>query len=139
MVHFFQYFCNVNKNSSCVYTNMVWAESCIICTVNISKKALVKWIFLLSITISGKSTFTITITIGQKLSFGHPWLKYLNLIDEKPYFKILWQNLNSTFTKCGKVRAYYKKCDLPSSLQTKSKSVKSITFMSVGYCASNAD
>ena len=27
------------------------------------------------INISGKSTFTITITIGQKVSFGHPWFE----------------------------------------------------------------
>ena len=37
MIYLFQYFRNVNKNSSCVYTNMIWVDSCIICSVNIKK------------------------------------------------------------------------------------------------------
>ena len=41
MIYLFQYFSNVNKNSSCVYTNMIWVDSCIICSVNISKKGVI--------------------------------------------------------------------------------------------------
>ena len=46
MIYLFQYFSNVNKNCSCVYTNMIWVDSCIICSVNISTKKLLENIYI---------------------------------------------------------------------------------------------
>ena len=76
-------FCNIyfNISSSGVYTKMIWVDFIIICSVRVSLevsfqlKILVKFFFctryqLLSVK---KSTFTISIIIGQKCSFGHPW------------------------------------------------------------------
>ena len=66
---------------------MIWVDCCIKCSVQVNLKASFwfsskywknEYFYYqsLSVNFSGKSTFTINITIGKTFSFGHPWVSY---------------------------------------------------------------